>query len=133
MRCSFSVGEDLSNFSHGTYQRRNGVVGCDQQCAHTVMESAGSAEPHIVQVFLTSHCKQIKHIILRCLYCSLPASPSYPTLRNTRAHTQTPFMQAVQKVQTVCMYTGDQVLFYAFHCLFSIESFKINLDSTTSK
>ena len=53
----------------------------------------------------------------------MPASPSYPASRNTRTHTLIScFMQAVQTVQTDCMYTGNQVPFHAFHCLFSIES-----------
>ena len=65
---------------------------------------------------------QIEHSILRYLHCTLLASPSYPASRNTRTRTHTPFMQAVQTVQTDCMYTGDQVPFHAFHCLFSIES-----------
>ena len=86
------------------------------------MDSASSTEPHIVQVLLTSHCRQIEHSILRYLHCTLPAPPSYPASRNTRTHTHTPFMQAVQTVQTDGMYTGDQVPFHAFHCLFSIES-----------
>ena len=122
MRCLFSAGINLSNFSHGSDQRRNSVVGCHHQFAYTLMDSASSTEPHIVQVLLTSHCRQIEHSILRYLHCTLPASPSYPASRNTRTHTHTPFMQAEQTVQTDCMYTGDQVPFHAFHCLFSIES-----------
>ena len=86
------------------------------------MDSASSTEPHIVQVLLTSHCRQIERSTLRYLHCTLPASPSCPASRNTRTHTHTPLMQAVQTVQTDCMYTGDQVPFHAFHCLFSIES-----------
>ena len=43
------------------------VVGCDHQFAYTLMDSASSTEPHIVQVLLTSHCRQIEHSILRYL------------------------------------------------------------------
>ena len=99
MRCLFSAGVNLSNFSRGNDQRRNGVVGCDHQFAYTLMDTASSTEPHIVQVLLTSHCRQIEHSILRYLHCTLPASRSYPASRNTRTHTHTPFMQ--QAVQTV--------------------------------
>ena len=89
MRCLFSGGVNLSNFSHGNDQRRNGVVGCDHQFAYTLMDTASSTEPHIVQVLLTSHCRQIEHSILRYLHCTLLASPSYPASRNTRTHTHT--------------------------------------------
>ena len=134
MRCLFSAGVNLSNFSRGNDQRRNGVVGCDHQFAYTLMDSASSTEPHIAQVLLTSHCRQIEHSILRYLHCTLLASPSYPASRNTRTPTHTPFMQAVQTVQTACTYAEDQVPFHACHCLFSIESlFRICCDPTTSK
>ena len=89
MYCLFSAGEHLSNISHGRDQRRCGVVGCDDQFAYTLMVSASSTKPHFVQFLLTSHCKQIEHTILRCLCCTLPASPSSLASRNTRTHTHT--------------------------------------------
>ena len=38
------------------------------------MDSTGSPELHVAQVLLTSHYKQEGHVVLRCLYCALPAS-----------------------------------------------------------
>ena len=109
------------------------VVGCDNQFAYTLMDSASSTEPHIVQVLLTSHCRQIEHSILRYLHCTLPASRSYPASQNTRTHTHTPFMQAVQTVQTEGMYTGIKFRFTHFTASFRWKAFKICQDPTTSK
>ena len=122
MCCLFSAGENLSNISRGRDLGRNGVVGCDHQFACRLMDSASSTEPHIVQVLLPYHCKQIEHIILRCLRCTLPASPSYPA-HETRARTHTPPLHASSTDSADRRYVHrDQVPFHAFHCLFSMES-----------
>ena len=134
MRCSFSAGVNLSNFSHGNDQRRNGVVGCDHQFAYTLMDSASSTEPHFVQVLLTSHCKQIEHMILRYLHCTLPASPSYPASRKTRTHTHThPSCKQYRQCRpTVCTH-GIKFRFTHFTASFRSKAFKICWDPTTSK
>ena len=92
-----------------------------------------ATEPRIVQVLLTSHCRQLEHSILRYLRCTLPAPPSYPASRNTRTHTHTPFMQAVQTVQTDCMYTGTKFRFTRFTASFRSKAPKICWDPTASK
>ena len=103
MCCLFSAGENLSNISRGRDLGRNGVVGCDHQFACRLMDSASSTEPHIVQVLLPYHCKQIEHIILRCLRCTLPASPSYPAHETrARTHTHTLHASSRQCTPTVC-------------------------------
>ena len=132
MRCLFSAGVNLSNFSHGSDQRWNGVVGCDHQFANTLMDSASGTEPHIVQILLTSHCRQIEHSVLCFLHCTVPASPSYPASRKTRTHTHTPFMQAVQTVQTDCCTQGTKFRFTRFTASFRSKAFKICWDPTAS-
>ena len=133
MCCLFSAGENLSNISRGRDLGRNGVVGCDHQFACRLMDSASSTEPHIVQVLLPYHCKQIEHIILRCLRCTLPASPSYPA-HETRARTHTHTLHASSTaVHTDGMYTGIKFRFTHFTASFRWKAFKICQDPTTSK
>ena len=46
----------------------------DAHVQHSGQDSTGSTELHVAQVLLTSHYKQEGQIVLRCLYCALPAS-----------------------------------------------------------
>ena len=111
----------------GRDQRRYGVVGCDHQFAYTLMDSTSSTEPHFVQVLLTSHCKQIEHIILRCLCCTLPAFPSYLASRNTRTHTHTHTLHASSTD------SADRLFrFTRFTASFRSKASKICWDSTAS-
>ena len=134
MRCSFSADINLSNFSHGNDQRRrrNGVVGCDHQFAYTLMDSASSTEPHIVQVLLImSHCRQIEHSILRYLHCTLPASRSYPASRNTRTHTHTCTLHASSTDSADRQ--GTKLRFTRFTASIRSKASKICWDPTASK
>ena len=76
----------------------------------------------LYKYFSRTTVKQIEHIILRCLRCTLPASPSYPA-HETRARTHTHTLHASSTDSADRRYVHrDQVPFHAFHCLFSIES-----------
>ena len=93
MRCLFSAGENLSDCSsHVSDQRRNGVIGCDHQFAYTLMDVAGITEPHIAQVLLTSHRRQIEHTItifpLSVLHVARFTPTSYFT-KDERSNTDT--------------------------------------------
>ena len=60
----------------------------DYRVEFTLMDSVGSTRLHEVQVLFTSHCRQREQVALGRLHCTLPASLSHSTLRNTHTHSQ---------------------------------------------